>query len=357
MQFQYFGLDQKSEKTNLFPEFEAQIKLPLNCKKDPFNLPPVQTIRAMDLLKFRNVFVGWQGIIFKGLRYSDESLFHDDVKNIYQKPAAKFKFFKRNYLQYKTIRVKKAVLAFDPWSQLNYFHWFCDTMMRVAATAPIAPADAVFILPFDKYSLKSTIILDSLRAFGIDESRILKMEKNQKIKVDELLMPSHQAQYGQVYFRDNLLNLIVGKIKNFYRADLDFSLGEKIYISRAKAATRKISNENELINLLKKYGFNVVNMEDFSLKQQIAIAHNARYLASCHGAGLTNILFMQKNGFVIEMINENMDRPHFYSLASAVGANYLIRKCRQSLAGKYQDNADIFVDIAALEEDLKTIIS
>ncbi len=353
MQFEYFGLDKKAEKINLFPEFEAQIKLPLNYQENPFNGPKSKIIQAMDLFKFRNVFVSSEGIIFKNFSFSEESIFYGDVKKLYTKLIDKFHFFRKNYLKRKTIHLKKAVLALDPWSQINYYHWLCDAMMRVAAVSPSLEKDMMFIVPYEKFSLKNEVILESLRAFNIDESQILKIEKNQKVKVDELLMPSHATQ-DPSYFREDLLNLVREKIKIFHRDNLEFNLGKKIYISREKALYRKVRNENEVINLLKKHDFKIVNMEDYSFLEQVAISHNANCLVSCHGAGLANILFMERNSFVLELINENIDRMHFYNLASSAAVNYLLLKCRQ-VSDEKNANDDIVVDIAALEKNLEII--
>ena len=357
MQFEYCGLDKTAEKVEIFPECEAKINLPLNCQKDPFDLKPNEKIRALNLLKFRDVFISSEGALFKGLSISEESLFHEGVKKFYQKNSDKFKFFKRNYLKRPTIKVPKAMLAFDPWSLINYYHWLCDSMMRVAAGVKFLEDDAVLILPYDKHSIKSEIILDCLKAFGISENKILKLKKNQKVKVSELLMPSHTTQIGAIYFREELLNLVRDKIINFYANSAKTNLGSRIYISRSKAAYRKISNEDEVIKLLKKYDFTIVNMEDYSFADQISISNQASCLISCHGAGLANILFMQKNSFVLELINENLIRPHFYILASGASVNYLQRKCQQTSQKNFEENADITVDIAGLEADLQIMIT
>lgn len=357
MQFEYCELDKIAEKIEIFSECEAKIKLPLNSAKDPFGLDPNEKIRAVSLLKFKNVFISSEGALFKGLSISEESLFHDGVKQFYQKKSDKFKFFKRNYLKRKTIKVPKAMLAFDPWSRINYYHWLCDAMMRVAAGVKFLEEDALLILPYDKHSIKNEIILDCLKAFGIAENYILKLEKNQKVQVAELVMTTHATQAGAIYFREELLNLVREKIINFYSNSPKTNLGSRIYISRSKAAYRKISNEDEVINLLKKYDFAIVNMEDYSFVDQINIAHQASCLISCHGAGLANILFMKKNSFVLELINENLSRPHFYILASGASVNYLQRKSPQTSQKNFEENADITVDIAGLEADLQLMIN
>jgi len=101
----------------------------------------------------------------------------------------------------------------------------------------------------------------------------------------------------------------------------------KVYISRNKTKGRRILNEKELIPILKKHGFSVYFMEDLEWKEQVSLMHNCEILISAHGSGLTNMLFMNPQGSVLELlppprIRDQLVNCCYYSLANALGIHY-----------------------------------
>ncbi|HCX74482.1 MAG TPA: hypothetical protein DHU93_02695 [Algoriphagus sp.] len=99
----------------------------------------------------------------------------------------------------------------------------------------------------------------------------------------------------------------------------------KIYISRENAAHRKVLNEKEVIKKLKSKGFEIVYFEHLTVREQIEIMMETKILVGLHGAGLVNMLYMPKNGKVLEFRNENdcwVLSQSFYSLASFLGHDY-----------------------------------
>jgi hypothetical protein len=80
--------------------------------------------------------------------------------------------------------------------------------------------------------------------------------------------------------------------------------GGRIYVSRASAFTRRIVNEDKLLPFLEKYRFQVVRFEKYSFLEQVEIAENARVLVGPHGAGLTNLLFVNSPGRIGEIAGQ-----------------------------------------------------
>jgi capsular polysaccharide biosynthesis protein len=77
----------------------------------------------------------------------------------------------------------------------------------------------------------------------------------------------------------------------------------RLYISR-KAAERSIVNEAELIPVLQKHGFEILQPENLSYEEQVAAFAEAEILMGPHGAGMYNGLFMSPPSMVIEVLNE-----------------------------------------------------
>lgn len=88
---------------------------------------------------------------------------------------------------------------------------------------------------------------------------------------------------------------------------------EKIYISRLDSKNRKIINEHELINYLKKIGFKIVTLADLDIFKQIKIFKDAELIIGYHGAGLANLVFSSQFTKVIEIHpnTKNEIRKHF----------------------------------------------
>ena len=64
--------------------------------------------------------------------------------------------------------------------------------------------------------------------------------------------------------------------------------------------------EKELSSLCEKVGFSyrTIILEDYSLLEQFYLFSNAKIVIGQHGAGLTNIFFMSKNTYVVEILGK-----------------------------------------------------
>lgn len=96
---------------------------------------------------------------------------------------------------------------------------------------------------------------------------------------------------------------------------------EYIYISRLKSS-RSPSNENEIQLLFEKNGFTVYYLENYDLLQQISIISSARVIAGIHGAGLTNLIWMEKNCTVLDIVNENYWTEAYFKASFISGVKY-----------------------------------
>jgi len=75
----------------------------------------------------------------------------------------------------------------------------------------------------------------------------------------------------------------------------------KIYIRRDNADYRKIINESDLIEKLRKQGFEIINPQHFEILTQMKIFLNADLIISPHGSNLSNIIFCKPGTKVIEI--------------------------------------------------------
>ena len=75
---------------------------------------------------------------------------------------------------------------------------------------------------------------------------------------------------------------------------------------------KQLKNFDKIKKFLLKYNFSFLVFEKYSFEDQIKIMKNCEMLVGIHGAGFTNMLFMDKGSKVIDII------PYYYSLPRTV---------------------------------------
>ena len=192
---------------------------------------------------------------------------------------------------------------------------------------------------------------------GIPSNKIISSDRNSLVSADELIVPSFPGYldwipYGTIKFlRQTFLS----------KMSLDTTqYGKRIYISRARARARHIINEDAVIQLLDKLGFQTVYLEEMSTIDQVALFANAQVVVAPHGSGLTNLVFCSPKTITIElfsphyvrtdywMISQLLELKHYYCL----GENFNCPPLRNIM---YQNSLteDILVNLSSLELVLK----
>jgi capsular polysaccharide biosynthesis protein len=236
------------------------------------------------------------------------------------------------------ITVPRAIWVMHEWSS-EYFHWFTDALPRLIATGDW-PKNTPVILP-KRYADKPYIV-ESLRMLNVE---VIFYNPSKRVKVKELIVASYTAPTGN--YNTTLLPVIREKfIKKSEQA-----VNRKIYISRQKATKRKITNEADVQALFVKWGYEIHFFEDYSFEKQLEIMSTTKILAGLHGAGLTNMLFMPRDGRILELRNAGDGHNNcFFSLASAVDHDYFYLTNQGSSPDTHI--ADLTVDTDQLDKVL-----
>jgi hypothetical protein len=300
-------------------------------------------IPAVELLHFENVYMFPSGMTFKKFRVIPESLPSKEWA-----PEFSWKYLLRKFIsqKIKTAETGKVyLLVHDEWAYY-YFHWLTDVLPRIFLMKDKLN-EMVLLLP---ENFKEDYQVSTLDIFSI--KNIYRIPFRSIVKIEKLSVPAHLAPTGNFIpgVMQDMRNFIFSKMKD----RLTLSKGSKIYISRSKAKMRKVLNENEISDFLKKRGFAVLNFEDFSFYEQMSIAFHAKVMVSIHGAGLTNMMFM-KEGAVLELRKENDGHNNcYYALANALELKYYYQFCK---IGNVDSNneADIIVDLNSLEKNIDLI--
>jgi capsular polysaccharide biosynthesis protein len=207
------------------------------------------------------------------------------------------------------LTVEKGLWIIDDWSA-GYFHWLTDALPRFIA---LNTSDIPVLLPM--HYKQMAYVTQSLDYLGI---KAIYFDTASPVKVKELLLVSHTSNTGN--YNKILINLLRDE---FLSRQSIVKPHRKIYISRKKAPKRFIKNEDELHPVFLKHGYEIHYFEDYDFATQVKLMSEAKVVAGLHGAGLTNMLFMQKGGQVLEL--RNKDDAHnncYFSLASELDLDY-----------------------------------
>ncbi|MEI6890996.1 MAG: glycosyltransferase family 61 protein [Pontiella sp.] len=194
-----------------------------------------------------------------------------------------------------------AVIA-SPGSE-NYFHWTLDSVPRLSLLQHMDDEiDAYYI------NNRSPFHREWLGMLGIPEKKIFPADPERHIQATELIVPSFNGLAG----------LPSPEGLDFVRS---FMLpakkeGKRIYISRSGARRRRLLNENEILPILKKYGFKTVYPGEMTLAEQMKLFASASIVVSPHGAELTNLAYCPAGTTVIELLSPYYLNPCFKQLAA-----------------------------------------
>ena len=75
----------------------------------------------------------------------------------------------------------------------------------------------------------------------------------------------------------------------------------KVYLSRESAKQRETSNEDEVIEVVRSYGYEIIDPADYSICEQVKIARETKQFISLTGSQTTTIQFAQPGTRFLEL--------------------------------------------------------
>jgi hypothetical protein len=213
------------------------------------------------------------------------------------------------------------------WSH-GYYHWITECLTMIEALKfyegqtgrrPLIIVPREF-QPWMRESLE-------LMGYGTKDRLLWDYSR---VKVRKLIVPSnrryHETNPDDLFSPgacDWLRKAFTQRVKD---EGGESNLPKKIYISRSKAKSRRVKNENELINVLHGFGFSRVVLEEMSFAQQVRLFSHVETVIGAHGAGLVNLCFSHKCR-VIEFIPNVNVHSHYFVLAAAANLPYGFLEC------------------------------
>ena len=185
----------------------------------------------------------------------------------------------------------------------NYYHFIIDFLPKIFIYKELNLNNDIYInrKNFSRFQLEFFELID------FDYTK-MKLFENDVLFKNEMIILSDTKGIGilkegipkyPIECMKKLLNKLI-KEKKIVKKDK-----KNIYITRKNSNYRHINNEEIIINLIKKYNFLIVELENISVLEQIDLFYNSNIVLAPHGAGSTNIIFGDNIKVYIEIHNKN----------------------------------------------------
>ena len=205
-----------------------------------------------------------------------------------------------------------AAISLRHWWEWNYFHFYNDVLgkLRLLEKAGVPP-DIPLVL--GRYALELPFVQQIIsrgsfakRQWIIQDRRYVRAETVYYCRTKE----TKRERFGAI----------------LAQADVPAPNPDsqtRLFLTRSPKATRRIENSEEVISIVREYGFEVVDTDGMSIAQQMELFADARYLIMAHGAGFTNIIYRQDAPLsILELHADNYLTQDPRDLAEAFGHDY-----------------------------------
>ncbi len=245
-------------------------------------------------------------------------------------------------------KIKGTVAYLSDTTPSNYYHWMCATLPLIRfyqTSVNLAEIDFFYVGNFPLSGFHK----ESLERAGISMNKVV-----QEACTADRIVAAISSRF--IDFNDPISREAYLFTRNLFRDECNVGIKHEktcIYVKRGNATRRRVINEAEVIDLLERYGFQAVEMDNKTVKEQAEIFANAEAIVAPHGAALTNLLFEQSNTKVIEIFPHGYTNNCFYVLANYGDLNYFYLKGEEISQKTKAHDLDIYVDITKLRQICK----
>lgn len=294
--------------------------------------------------KFGIVFTPQDEIILESIGGTSYLLNYCVYKEIFDKNISNAVRLYSVRPQQPTFKLTDPLLSLCGVFSSNYYHWILQHLPKLRALryyhGEIGDAPKILIEPNPpKWQL------DAIDVFAPSYERI---EWDGRPIGAPSLIPVHHLTSPDA-FEPSMSDLRWLQSHAHDSINLDITEPtERIYISRDDADSRRVRNEDELMEMLQKYGFVRILLSEYSFPEQVALFANADTAIGPHGAAFANLIFAGEIS-VLELMQSDNVRSYFYALSELFGFEYDWIECE-----RYRD--DIVVDVAQVEHRLNLMM-
>lgn len=326
-------------KNQLLPGINIKRIAPANfeemhtLKKDFIHLeediPPVFSIES------KNVFVSPFGVIYKNGLVIKESVY-----SMFKPSSFYLSYYKKRLLN-KIINIHgSCTIGHNSYFQ-NYYHWLMEAMPRLYLLKEKA-VELKLILNEDSPSF----IKQYVALFGFKE--IIYVNENFLAKVEKIVFTTFTSRGLAMY--DPLMRDMVKWLFEKNGIQENQHPTKNIFITRKNAKYRRLINEDEIIAYLSAKGFEIVTLENLTIKEQIQLFANAKNVIGTQGAGMANMIYSTNARMLITIIHEEHPDDAYYNQTNINNTLCYYFQCKGIGTIDFKNNDDIVADFSKFKE-------
>ena len=211
------------------------------------------------------------------------------------------------------LELREPAVVLGVQTNRNYFHWLMEALPRLwlARDQCMLEGRRVLVPALQPWMERMAAVC------GVFPDQMLVPPADELI-CEDLLMPA-RGLWNINTFTPHAFALVAelaGRAEPVVR--------QRLFVSRQRAASRRIVNEDEIFDIAAQFGFIRVFPEAMSFEEQIETFASAEAVAGALGAGLANAAFMPAGAALIEFSPEGReaDAVLFANLAHHRGLPY-----------------------------------
>ena len=213
---------------------------------------------------------------------------------------------------------RPSLLLKRPWWR-NYGHWLLDSAALLALLPGLAMPEEWQIVIGRHDDPKMRQIAYEALSFLAPSVPIVEHQDNETWLFDELhyTTPVSKPPFFKLPQAIAALRSLVlsGSFPNFTI--------RRLYVARASGRPRPLENEQEIQDLCVESGFQVIEPENYTLRQQAQLFNGAEIIVGIKGAALTNLIFCDSAATVIVLSPDSWAEPFFWDIAGQSGIRYI----------------------------------
>jgi hypothetical protein len=206
------------------------------------------------------------------------------------------KYLRKNY-NMRTIELG-ASFRFG-WQ--NYYHFFMDGLTQLRALDLFDPEGTIPII-VPEYFNNNRFSRDFFCQIFSGKREVIIHSSKEYLYVKKLFL-----------FKEDILSNSLDAVIDQIRPSKKVSNQNKIFITRNSFSGRTIRNMEEVMPVLKDFGFEIVDCNEMGLLEQVELFSSASHVAGIHGAGLVNTIFKKGGALkVLEIAPDHDFQPEHY---------------------------------------------
>ncbi|HYD83126.1 MAG TPA: glycosyltransferase family 61 protein [Opitutus sp.] len=244
----------------------------------------------------------------------------------------------------------RVLYLVTPEATDNFHHWLIDLLPRLGlvqrACYRLADFDRVIVNHASRRYQFST-----LERLGIPREKLIAADTSLFVRAEQLVVPSLKASNQTLPLED------IAFLRRSFLADAQPARpSRRIFLSRADAAFRRLSNEAELHPLLRAHDFEIITPGGLDLSAQARLFADAEIIAGPAGAGFANLVFATAPARVIEIAQPGWLAAFHWMISARVGLPHTVVLGEGAVMRGVPDSSARERDIVVQPEKLERLL-